>query len=80
MPAVQPIAGEELVGISREITGYKKGVRTVSKGMIRLIGIFTSSMKEVVEILCLIEEPVILSGKKFEKEIGALPSTSYKVG
>ncbi|MFE3573816.1 hypothetical protein [Lysinibacillus sp. NPDC059133] len=68
------------MGILREITGYKKGVRTVSKGMIRLIGIFTPSMKEVVEILYLIEEPVILSGEKFEKEIGALPSTSYKVG
>jgi len=26
------------------------------------------------------EEPVILSGEKYEKEIGALPRTSYRVG
>ncbi|MFJ7979304.1 SDR family NAD(P)-dependent oxidoreductase [Lysinibacillus xylanilyticus] len=80
VPAVHPIAGEELVKVLREITGYKKGIRTVSKGMIRLIGIFTPSMKEVVEMLYLTEEPVILSGEKYEKEIGALPRTSYRVG
>lgn len=80
MPAVHPIAGEELVKILCDITGYKKGIRTVSKGMIRLIGIFAPSMKEVVEILYLTEEPVIFSGEKYEKEIGALPSTPYRVG
>lgn len=80
VPAVHPIAGEELVEILREITGYQKGVRTVSKGMIRLFGIVSPSMKEIVEMLYLTEEPIILSGGKYEKEIGALPRTSYKVG
>lgn len=80
VPAVHPIAGEELVEILREITGYQKGVRTVSQGMIRLFGIVSPSMKEIVEMLYLTEEPVILSGGKYEKEIGALPRTSYKVG
>ncbi|QPQ29954.1 SDR family NAD(P)-dependent oxidoreductase [Lysinibacillus sp. JNUCC 51] len=80
VPAVHPITGEELVKILREITGYKKSIRTVSKGMIQLIGLFNTSMKEVVEMFYLTEEPVILSGEKYEKEIGAIPSTSYRVG
>ncbi|WP_375199516.1 SDR family NAD(P)-dependent oxidoreductase [Lysinibacillus sp. RS11] len=80
VPAVHTITGEELVKILRDITGYKKGIRTVSKGMIRLIGIFSPSMKEVVEMLYLTEKPVILSGEKYEKEIGMLPGTSYRVG
>ncbi|MGE7692928.1 SDR family NAD(P)-dependent oxidoreductase [Lysinibacillus sp. NPDC094177] len=80
VPAVHPIAGVELVKILREITGYKKGIRTVTKGMISLIGIFTPSMQEVVEVFYLTEEPVILSGGKYEKEIDALPRTSYRVG
>lgn len=80
VPAVHTITGEELVKILRDITGYKKGIRTVSKGMIRLIGIFSPSMKEVVEMLYLTERPVILSGEKYEKEIGTLPRTSYRVG
>ena len=80
VPAVHPIAGEELVKILREITGYKISIRTVSKGMIQLIGLFSPSMKEVVEMFYLTEEPVILSGEKYEKEIGALPRTSYREG
>lgn len=80
VPAVHPITGEELVKILREITGYKKGIRTISKGMIQFIGIFTPDMREMVEMLYLTEEPVILSGEKYEKEIGALPRTSYRVG
>ncbi|KOS62005.1 SDR family NAD(P)-dependent oxidoreductase [Lysinibacillus agricola] len=80
VPAVHPIAGEQLIKILREITDYKKGIRTVSKGMVQMIGIFSPSMREVVEILYLTEEPVILSGEKYEKEIGALPRTSYRVG
>ncbi|MGE7942771.1 SDR family NAD(P)-dependent oxidoreductase [Lysinibacillus xylanilyticus] len=80
VPAVHTITGEELVKVLRDITGYKKGIRTVSKGMIRLIGIFSPSMKEVVEMLYLTEQPVILSGDKYERKIGHLPRTSYRVG
>ncbi|MDD1505509.1 SDR family NAD(P)-dependent oxidoreductase [Lysinibacillus sp. CNPSo 3705] len=80
VPAVHPITGEELVKILREITGYKKGIRTISKGMVQFIGAFNPNMREVVEMLYLTEEPVILSGKKYEKEIGPLPRTSYRVG
>jgi len=80
VPAIHPITGDELIKILREITGYKKGIRTISKGMIRFIGVFSPSMKEVVEILYLTEKPVILSGEKYEKEIGTLPHTAYRVG
>ncbi|MGE7114603.1 SDR family NAD(P)-dependent oxidoreductase [Lysinibacillus sp. NPDC047702] len=80
VPATHAISGGQLVEILRQLTGYKKGIRTVSKGMIQLIGIFSPSMKEVVEMFYLTEEPVILSGQKYEKEIGPLPRTSYKAG
>jgi len=80
VPAVQAITGEQLVTILREITGYSKEVRTISKAMIRFIGIFSPFMKEMVEMMYLTEKPVILSGEKYEKEIGILPRTSYKVG
>ncbi len=48
--------------------------------MLQLIGIFSPPMKEVVEMFYLTEEPVILSGEKYEKEIGPLPRTSYRAG
>lgn len=80
VPGVHSITGQELMIIIREITGYKKDVRTVSKGMIRLIGTFSPFMKEMVEMMYLTEDPVLLSGEKYRKRVGTLPYTSYKDG
>lgn len=80
IPAIHPITGDELMVIVRELTGYQKEVRTITKGMIRLISIFSPFMKEMVEMMYLTQEPVLLSGEKYRKEIGALPQTSYRDG
>ncbi len=78
--AVHTITGAQLVTILRDITGYKREVRTVSKAMISMLAIFSPFMKEMKEMMYLTEEPVILSGEKYEKAIGPLPQTSYKEG
>lgn len=80
IPAVRPITGEEVIKILREETGYKKSVRTISKTMIRFMGLFQPFMKELVEMMYLTEKPVILSGEKYERKIGALPRTPYREG
>jgi nucleoside-diphosphate-sugar epimerase len=80
IPSTHPITGDELIGIIREITGYNKRVRTVSKNMIRFLGIFSPFMKELVEMMYLTESPVLLSREKFEKEMDHLPSTPYRQG
>jgi nucleoside-diphosphate-sugar epimerase len=80
VPSTHPITGEELMTILRDITGYKKAVRAVSTNMIRIIGIFSPFMREMVEMMYLTEQPVILSGEKYEKEINALPRTPYREG
>jgi nucleoside-diphosphate-sugar epimerase len=80
IPGYSTITGKELVQIIRELTGYQKGVSTVSKNMIRLIGLFDTNMREVVEMFYLFEEPVVLDGAKYEAKIGPLPRTSYKEG
>ena len=80
IPSAHPITGDELIAIIREITGYEKKVRTVSKGMIRFLGVFSPFMKEMVEMMYLTENPVLLSGEKYQNEIGSLPRTSYSQG
>ncbi|WP_107926104.1 SDR family NAD(P)-dependent oxidoreductase [Lysinibacillus parviboronicapiens] len=80
VPAVHTITGEQLVSILRDITGYKREVRSVSKAMIGLLAIFSPFMKEMKEMMYLTEQPVILSGEKYEKAIGTLPQTPYKKG
>lgn len=80
IPSAHPITGEEIIEILRREIGYKKSIRTVSKTMIRLIGIFQPFMREMVEMMYLMDDPVILSGKKYEANIGPIPQTPYKDG
>lgn len=80
IPGYDVITGKEIVETIREITGYDKGVSTVSKNMIRFLGLFNGNMREVVEMFYLNEEPVVLEGLKYETQIGQLPKTSYKEG
>ncbi len=80
IPAYDVITGKELVQIIHELSGYDKPVRTVSKNLIRFLGIFNANMREVVEMFYLNEEPVVLDGTKYITEIGPLPRTSYQEG
>lgn len=80
IPSAHPITGEEIIKILREETGYKKSFRAVLKTMIRFLGIFQPFMREMVEMMYLTEDPVILSGKKYEAKIGPIPRTPYKEG
>jgi nucleoside-diphosphate-sugar epimerase len=80
IPSTKPITGEELITLIREVTGYKKTVKIVSKNMIRFFGFFSPFMKEMVEMMYLTENPVILSGEKYEKVINSLPRTPYSQG
>ncbi len=80
IPGHSVITGEELIKEIREITTCKKRVYTVSKSMIRLLGLFDRNMREAVEMYYLNEEPVVLDGEKYETTIGPLPRTPYKEG
>ncbi len=80
IPATRPITGDELIAMIREITGYQKKFRIVSKDMISFLGFFSPLMKEMVEMMYLNESPIILSGEKYEKEIGPIPRTPYQQG
>ncbi|MGV3488894.1 MAG: SDR family NAD(P)-dependent oxidoreductase [Tuberibacillus sp.] len=80
IPAADVITGEDILGIIRRITNYNKKFFTVSKNMIRFLGLLDAGMREVVEMYYLNENPVVLSGDKYEKNIGPLPRTAYETG
>lgn len=80
IPGYGVIKGKELIEQIREITGYTKGVSTVTKNMIRLLGLFNGNMREVVEMYYLNEEPVVLDGAKYEEFFEVLPRTPYHEG
>ncbi|WP_273129302.1 SDR family NAD(P)-dependent oxidoreductase [Metabacillus sp. HB246100] len=80
IPGARAISGEEVIQIVKEITGYTKKVSTVSKNMVRFIGLFDKSMREYVEMYELNDNPVFLDGQKYQREIGDVPKTPYEEG
>ena len=80
IPSPYQITGNEMINIIKNETHYRKNVRAVSRSMIKLSGLFRPEMKEMTEMMYLTESPVFLSGEKYERHVGELPHTSYKVG
>jgi len=80
IPGTDVIAGTELVGLMQESLGSAGKVGSVGKGMITLMGLFDKGMREFREMMYLLEEPVVLSGEKYERLIGPLPRTPYRDG
>ena len=80
IPGYDVITGQEIIRLTRTFTGCSEKVSSVSKNMLRFAGLFNRQMREMVELYYLNEEPVILDGSKYEKNIGSLPKTPYEIG
>lgn len=80
IPGYGVISGEEIIKTIRASSGYQKKVSTVTKNMIRFLGLFNRQMREVLEIFYLNEEPVVLNGEKYEELLGPVPCTPYRKG
>ncbi|WAA12066.1 SDR family NAD(P)-dependent oxidoreductase [Fervidibacillus halotolerans] len=80
IPGYGGITGEEIIRYVRHLTGYRQKVRTITKWKIKLLGLFDRNLREVVEMFYLYEQPIFLSGEKYERELGPLPKTPYEEG
>ncbi|MBD2867662.1 NAD-dependent epimerase/dehydratase family protein [Paenibacillus arenilitoris] len=78
IPGSGVIAGKDIVRIAREASGKRKAVVPLGRAGLSLIGLFNPVMKEVVEMLYLTEEPFVLSGEKYEREIGPIEWTPHE--
>ncbi|GGE26781.1 membrane protein [Pullulanibacillus camelliae] len=80
IPGSGVITGEQIFTILRERLSYKKSVWSIGKKAIAFMGWFQPLMKEAVEMLYLTENPIILSGEKYESVIDEIPRTPYEQG
>lgn len=78
IPGPGVISGRDLVRIAQEASGSRKAVVPLGRIGLSLIGLFNPVMKEVVEMLYLTEEPLVLSGEKYERLIGRLSWTPHE--
>jgi len=69
-----------LVGEMERQTGRKVSLRVAGKTMLRIIGLFSPMMREMVEMHYLLTEPVIMDDSALQKLIGPLRKTPYAEG
>lgn len=80
VPGSGVITGKEIIRIGKELTQKSPRIMTIQQGMIGLLKLFSPFMRELHEMMYLTEEPLVLSGDKYEREIGPVPRTPYQVG
>jgi nucleoside-diphosphate-sugar epimerase len=60
--------------------GHAPKYRTAGRGLLKLLGYFNPTLREVVEMLYLQETPVILDDTKVAAKLGPIRKTSYDEG
>ncbi|WP_246469615.1 SDR family NAD(P)-dependent oxidoreductase [Cohnella nanjingensis] len=80
IPGAGLISGKEIVRIARQASGSAKPVIPLGIVGLSLLGMGVPVMKEVVEMLYLTEEPLVLSGDKYERSIGPVRATTFEEG
>ena len=61
-------------------TGRPLKVRVAGKTLLRIIGLFSPMMREMVEMHYLLTEPVIMDDSRLQRLIGPVAKTSYEEG
>lgn len=80
IPGAGLISGKEIVRIARQASENAKPVIPLGRFGLSLLGMGAPVMKEVVEMLYLTEEPLVLSGDKYERLIGPARATAFEQG
>jgi nucleoside-diphosphate-sugar epimerase len=78
IPGPSVISGHDLVKIAQQASGKRRPVFPLGRISLSLIGMFNPVIKEVVEMLYLTEEPFVLNGEKYEREIGSIAWTPHE--
>lgn len=80
IPGAGIISGKEIVRIARQASKSTKPVFPLGRIGLSLLGMSVPVMKEIVEMLYLTEEPLVLSGDKYERLIGPAKATTFEEG
>ncbi len=76
----QVLSGKEIVHIAQNAVGKRRMVLPLGSFSLRMLGLVNPVMGEIVEMLYLTKRPVIISGAKYQKEIGAIVRTPFADG
>jgi nucleoside-diphosphate-sugar epimerase len=80
IPGANTISGMEIAEITSSHLRKPIKLKPIHRWLINALGLFNPFMREFSEMMYLNETPLILDGTKYEKRIGTLPRTPYKIG
>lgn len=75
-----PITGREFIDMAFKAAGNKPNIGLLSGRSIRVAGLMNSDAREMIELMCEFEEPLVLDGSKFSTEFPLFKYTSYEEG
>lgn len=79
VPNAPPVSLRQVLEILSDLTGRPVRPSLVSKGMLRLVGIFSPPAREMVEMLYEFTEPFVANGRTARAELGVEP-TDFRTG
>ncbi|MBS1655543.1 MAG: NAD-dependent dehydratase, partial [Bacteroidetes bacterium] len=80
LPTAHPaLSSKEMIELAAKEFGVKPGYMTISKFMCRLMGLFNTTVKELVEMTYQNDSDYIFDSSKIEKALNITP-TSYEDG
>jgi nucleoside-diphosphate-sugar epimerase len=75
-----PITQRRLAEIAFQLAGTKPRLRVAGKNTLRLVGLFNSFMRELVEMHYLLTTPVLMDDSALRGLLGNIPKTTYEEG
>lgn len=75
IPAADPlITGQRFLDLVFEVAGRRARIRTASKGLLRVAGIWSPLLREIAEMAYEFEQPYHMDGSKFTRAFGGTPT------
>jgi nucleoside-diphosphate-sugar epimerase len=77
LPSAEPLTGRQFLTLVFEAAGHQPMLGTVSRPMIRLVGLFSPLLRELNETIYQFEQPFISDASKFERVFGPFQPTPH---
>jgi nucleoside-diphosphate-sugar epimerase len=75
IPAAEPrITGQQFLDLVFEVAGRRARIRTASKGLLRVGGLWSPLLREMAEMAYEFEQPYYMDGSKFTRAFGGTPT------
>lgn len=74
IPAAEPLTGRQYINLASEMAGVTSKPATAPKPLLQALGIFNSTIREVVEMLYEYKEPYLIDGSKYHAAFGGTPT------